>query len=180
MKRLLQSLAALCVAFGLSGCCCFVPACADPCGGGMYGGGWMPCRLPNPFAIFCCDWWGCGGGWGCGGWGGGGWGGGDCGCYGGPAQGWGDYGYAAPMVGSYSGAPMTMHAGNTYVPSAFPSVPAGIYCDDAEAAESAPMPAPANGDSTSTIIYQPQRPGAHRAHGPMQDARNQTWVPARF
>jgi len=186
MKRLIQSIAGLCVALSLAGCC-YSPGYVDSSNGVMYGGGYQPCNIPDPFAAIFG---GCGG---CGLWSGG-WG--TCGvtpcspiCETAPYVG-GYHGtiptpvvsaysgtvISAPVVGSLNGVMLPAPVVERYTPVVLPSVPAGIFEQTTPAAAAVPFPvAP---PQTGSIIYQSQPSSGQ--HPVIQDARNQQWVPARL
>jgi hypothetical protein len=186
MKRLIQSIAGLCVAFSLAGCC-YSPGYVDSNNGVMYGGGYQPCNIPDPFAAIFG---GCGG---CGLWSGG-WG--TCGatpcastCETAPCVGNYSGTFPTPVVGSFDGtvisAPIIGSSNGVVVPApvvighphvVVPSVPAGVFEQATPSATFVPFP-PAPGH-TGSIIYQSQ-PSSHR-RPVMHDARNQQWVPARL
>lgn len=204
MKQLLSLCAGLLLACGLAGCCCS-PGYYDPACGVMYGGGWEPCCLPNPFHIFTC-----------------------C-CPGGPVGGIG--GYAMPPVGNYCDpcgkapcvapvghqpAEVSMHDGG-YVystpevmpyttpevtpyttpevlpsmppgstPEALPSMPPGVYEQAIPPAPSSePMPEAIPDDSTGsfstpTIIYGPPKVISPPSATSQPQVQVQKWVPAQF
>ena len=169
MKRLIQSIAGLCVAVSLAGCC-FSPGYVDSCSGVAYGGGLQPCAIPDPFALL----------FGCGYWGGYGYGGYGCGSCGvaaasctpacGPTCGTGG------CVSSYGGGIAIPPATGTIPKETVPSVPAGVY----EEAAPKPQPTPPASAKMGSIIYQTRPVSGQSAHPPVHDARNQRWVPARL
>lgn len=166
MKRLIQSITGLCLAFSLVGCC-YSPGYVDSSTGVAYGGGAQPCGIPDPFALI----------FGCGCFGGCGWNG----CVAAPAapcaptcaptcQ-------TAPYVGSYSGtavSPTVIHS--TPHHHAVPSVPAGVY----EEATPEPQPAPP-AEKTGSIIYKTHPVSGHHVGRPVHHHAHSTkWVPARL
>ena len=176
MKRLLQLFAALFLASGLAGCC-YSPGYVDQGTGVMYGGGWEPCHVPNPFALF------------------------GSGCWGSPCGGWGVNNFQTPgccdscgtgPYGHYPTAVPTIGSPVYGTPEVWQGVPAGVYEESVPSQPSGPtvpmpvVPTPASAEPTTsavpqtTIIYGRPAAFAPRQAIPVHDARASQWVPARL